>query len=88
FEYMSAGLATASADLVEMRLLTQSHGLGVLFDPTDVEGLARQLNDLLADPERLDGFRRQAWQSAVETFHWEREEERLREYLRPFLDGL
>ncbi|MBI5511323.1 MAG: glycosyltransferase family 4 protein [Deltaproteobacteria bacterium] len=71
FEYMMAGLAVASTDLVEMRALTKALQIGVLFDPQREGGIAAALNGLLADPDRLDACRRRAHEAARTTYHWE-----------------
>jgi len=81
FEYAAAGLALVSADLPEMRRLTQAHDMGMLFDSSDPEALAQVLNDLLAAPARLDEFRANALRAARENFTWEREEEALLAYV-------
>ena len=85
FEYMMAGLAVASADLVEMRNLTRRFDLGILFDPSQPERIAEALNDLLADPDRLDACRRNAYETAKNEFNWEMGEAGLLDYYRQFL---
>jgi len=77
FEYMMAGLAVASADLVEMRALTDQLQIGVLFDAADTESVAVALNRLANDPELLHACRRRAWVAARDEFHWENEEKKL-----------
>ena len=82
FEYMAAGLALVSADLVEMRLLTERYRAGVLYESTNVDQLSDTLNELIANPDRLDGFRRNAYHAARDELHWEREEVKLQDYVR------
>jgi glycosyltransferase involved in cell wall biosynthesis len=82
FEYMMAGLALASADLVEMRLLTQQLGNGVLFDAQNPECLAQSLQHLVQDHDRLQTYRRRSYEAAKTRFHWEYEEGKLTAYLR------
>ncbi len=77
FEYMMAGLAVASADLIEMRALTDRLKIGVLFDAADTESVAAALNRLANDPELLHACRRRAWVAARDEFHWENEEKKL-----------
>jgi glycosyltransferase involved in cell wall biosynthesis len=77
FEYMMAGLALASADLVEMRGITHQLGNGILFDSTDPRQIANALNELLADPERLDGCRRNSYEAARASYNWESEQTKL-----------
>ncbi len=77
FEYMMAGLAVASADLVEMRALTQSLRIGELFVAEDLDSVAGALNRLANDRDLLDACRRRAWEAARDEFHWENEERKL-----------
>lgn len=77
FEYMMAGLALASTDLIEMRSLTEAHDAGVLFDSTKPEHIADALNKLIADPDRLDHCRRNAYEAARTAYNWEAEEKKL-----------
>ena len=82
FEYMMAGMALASADLVEMRLLTQHLDNGLLFAPYNSEDIARSLKRLVLDQERLHFYRRQSYEAARAEFHWENEEKKLQRFLR------
>jgi glycogen synthase len=77
FEYMMAGLAVASSDLVEMRGVTQDLDNGILFDSTDPRQIAEALNGLVADPERLDACRRNSYEAARTCYHWESEQAKL-----------
>jgi glycosyltransferase involved in cell wall biosynthesis len=82
FEYMMAGLAVASADLVEMRALTRELDIGVLYDPTDADSLAAALNRLCADADWRQACRQRAFAAARAEFHWEHEEGKLRRLLQ------
>ncbi len=82
FEYMMAGLAIASSDLVEMRHLTESRKVGLLFNPWEPEDIAATLNELVADPDLLAEYRRNSYEAARTEFHWEREKERLVRYCK------
>lgn len=77
FEYMMAGLAVASADLVEMRALTDQLRIGALFDAANPDSVAAALNRLANDPEFLHASRRRAYEAARDEFHWELEERKL-----------
>ncbi len=77
FEYMMAGLALASSDLVEMRRLTTDLDLGILFDSRNIDSIADGLTLLVKDSERLDACRRNGYQRAKEELHWELEVTRL-----------
>lgn len=77
FEYMMAGLAVVSSDLVELRRLTTALDIGVLFRALEPRAMAEDLEALVADGPRLEAQRQRAYQHARETLHWEVEEERL-----------
>jgi glycosyltransferase involved in cell wall biosynthesis len=77
FEYMMAGLALASADLIEMRKLTEKLNIGILFNPNQPEEIAENLNSLIRDRERLEHYRRNAYEAARTEYHWEMEEHKL-----------
>lgn len=74
FEYMMAGLAVASVDLIEMRSLTQSLQNGVLFDAARPEAIAAALDTLLADRDALHEMRLRSRQAAIDTYNWETEQ--------------
>jgi len=82
FEYMMAGLAVASSDLIEMRLLTKKLDNGILFDPTRQDQLIDCLNQLIQDQERLHAYRSHSYEAANKEFHWEHEEKKFRAYIR------
>jgi glycosyltransferase involved in cell wall biosynthesis len=81
FEYMMAGLAVASSDLIEMRLLTKKLDNGILFDPTNPEQMTDCINHLIQDHERLHAYRRHSYEAAKTEFHWENEEKKFRAYI-------
>jgi glycosyltransferase involved in cell wall biosynthesis len=80
FEYMMAGLAVASSDLVEMRQLTGELDVGVLFRDLEPRTIADALNALVADDAALERHRRNAYEAARTTFNWETERERFTAY--------
>jgi len=82
FEYAAAGLALVSADLPEMRRLTNTYRMGRLYDSSDPKKLADVLNELLAAPEQLDEYRAHAYEAAVQNFTWEKEQESLVAFVR------
>jgi glycogen(starch) synthase len=87
FEYMMAGLACASSDLVEMRRVTERHDAGVLFSALDPLAIAATLNDLLARPDDLARYRANALAAARAELNWEVESRKLVALYRPLLDG-
>lgn len=74
FEYMMAGLATASSDLPEMRALTRRERTGTLFGDLSPKAIADALNTMLADEAGLDASRRRAWEAANTRYNWREEE--------------
>ena len=86
FEYMMAGLALVSADLVEMRNLTHKHQLGLLYNSIDTDQLAGILNELIAHPEKIECYRSNAYFKAKEEFHWEKEVIKFCDYMREIIE--
>ncbi len=85
FEYMMAGLAIVSADLIEMRNLTYEYQLGETYDSENVENLAELLNTLISNNSQLEFYRQNAYFKAKEEFNWEMESTKLCTYVRHFL---
>lgn len=84
FEYMMAGLALGSSDLIEMRRLTQELDVGVLFPSLAPDAIAEVLDGLLSRPAELDATRERAWSAARQRFNWEAEQEGLLNLVRRF----
>jgi glycosyltransferase involved in cell wall biosynthesis len=76
FQYLHAGLPVIASDFPEMRALIERHGVGVTFDPSDPDALARAARAVLDDPVALEGMRTRA-RAAAEHYCWERESEKL-----------
>jgi glycogen(starch) synthase len=74
FEYMMAGLAVVSSDLVEMSNLTNSLKIGRLLPSLAPEEIAGSLNAFLATPDKIDECRSNAYHAARNTYNWEEEE--------------
>lgn len=77
FEYMMAGLAVVGSDLPELRRIILGHDVGLIYDPYSSKDLARALNELLADPARLEKMRRNSLQAAQDKFNWACESQKL-----------
>jgi len=71
FEYMMAGLALASNDLVDLKRAITDHEMGIVFDVANPNEVAEQLNALIRDTDRLDAMRFNAWRAAKEIYNWE-----------------
>jgi hypothetical protein len=78
FTGMMAGLALALSDTIAHRqLLADAPGCGFLFRDGDVESLASQLNELLANREKLERMKVTSWNLAETRFNWEEESKTL-----------
>lgn len=84
FEYMMAGLAVASSDLVEMRRLTRQLDVGILFGSLEPAAIAASLNAFLARPDEIDACRARAYHAAKTELNWECERERFLSFLARF----
>lgn len=85
FEYMMAGLAIVSSDLVEMRNLTQKLQIGELFLPDKPDNIANALNKFTSSPEKLRQARFNAYKAAKQEYNWENEKVKLHNYYTKFL---
>lgn len=71
FEYMMAGLAIATTNLVDLKKIVSDLEMGVVFDVANKEQVAEKLNFLLRNPDMLDSMRYNAWRAARDTYNWE-----------------
>jgi glycosyltransferase involved in cell wall biosynthesis len=76
FDYMAAGLPVVASHLPELIRFVEGAELGLTFEPGDPASLAATLNELLADPTRLQTMREHA-QEAARRYTWERESRKL-----------
>lgn len=76
FDYVHAGLAVAVSDLVELRRFVERHRVGVVFEPGRGESIARVLDGLAAEPERLAAMRTAA-AGAAAACDWANEKRKL-----------
>lgn len=82
FTYMLAGLAVAATDTAGQRSVLAGRDVGAfLYPPGDAASLARRLDELLANPERLAAAKRRARAAAEREFSWEADAARLVSYL-------
>ena len=78
FTGMMAGLALALSDTIAHRqLMTEAQGCGFLFRDGDVKSLASQLNELIANREKLEGMKLTSWNLAETRYNWEEESKTL-----------
>jgi glycosyltransferase involved in cell wall biosynthesis len=86
--YLTGGLAVVGSDTAGQREVAAQAGEAVrLYQPGDVAGLARQLNDLLGSPEALARAKAAALEAAEGAFSWDRQEPRLLERLERLTSG-
>ena len=78
FQYMNAGLAVIATDTAgQGGVLRTAPDAGLLVTAHETGELARQLDQLLAEPARLRAMQAAARRAAEEEFCWEREAPRL-----------
>jgi len=77
FEYLMAGLAVVGSDLPELRKVILGHSVGGVFNPEDPQDIARALNDLLEDEERLARMKRNALHAVRAVYNWQAESVKL-----------
>jgi glycosyltransferase involved in cell wall biosynthesis len=85
FEYLMAGCACASSDLVEMRRLTDQHDVGILFPALEPRAIADSLNSIVADADRLVARRGNALAAARRELNWETEVQKFHNFYAPIL---
>lgn len=71
FEYMSAGLAIATTNLIDLRDFVTTYNLGVVFDINDRNDTIRQINNLILDRERLNECKRNSRRIAESEYNWQ-----------------
>ncbi len=84
FESLQAGLPVVVSDLPEMAAVVKRYGVGEVFPDGDAESLARTLNTVLGEPERLKLYT-EAANLAAQELNWEREESK---FLEVYKDAL
>ena len=87
FEYLMGGLAVVASDLPELRTVVAGEGLGLLYAPGDPADLARAIDALLVDPERLATARAAARRSAEGRYNWEAQAVGLRQLYAALLSA-
>jgi glycogen(starch) synthase len=77
FEYLMAGLAVVVPRLPGLAPLVEGEGIGVTFEPGRPDLLGRALQELAADPDRVQELRRRARALALDRLNAETQRERL-----------
>ncbi|HWB21030.1 MAG TPA: glycosyltransferase, partial [Phycisphaerales bacterium] len=85
FHCLMAGVPVAMSDHPEKRLIIEQFGVGVLFDETQPQAVAKAVNDILRDRAEY-GRMHEACLRAARELNWEREELRLHALYSRLLD--
>jgi len=78
FDYMHTNTAVVATEIKEVAKVIRTNKIGVILEEFTVENLARVLNDLITDRNRLDEFQANC-AIAAKTENWEKETEILAE---------
>ena len=78
FDYMHTNTAVVATEIKEVANVVRTHKIGVVLEDFTVENLARTLNELLSDRDRLEEFHANC-AKAAQTENWEKETEVLAE---------
>jgi len=76
FEYMHAGLPIIASAFPELKKVVLEHGIGLTFDPSDPQDIARAARRILDDPEGMERMRENALK-ASSLYNWENESRKL-----------
>ena len=71
FEYLQAGLAVAASALPELERLVKETATGEVFDPEQPRDIARAINALTRDPDRLAACQARARVAGRDRYTWE-----------------
>ncbi len=84
FEYLMGGIAIAASDLPEIRKVIDSSSAGRFFDPLDPKDIARAINEIIEDEDKLEEMKKNARQTALTKYNWEIESRKLVELYEIF----
>jgi len=85
FDYMAAGLAIVTSDARPAARIIRETGAGLVYRHPEAAALARAIA-ALADPDVRHACARHGQHAVRETYHWERDVERLLDALRHVVD--
>ncbi|PKQ25451.1 MAG: hypothetical protein CVT64_09595 [Actinobacteria bacterium HGW-Actinobacteria-4] len=75
FDYLHAGLPVAASNVAQLAELLRTHGIGVTFDPADVDSVAKAITAMWSD---IDTFRKSVRNpDLVQMYSWESQERHL-----------
>jgi len=74
FDYMHTNTSVVATEIKEVAKVVRKHEIGVVLEEFTVDGLARTLNQLINDQEKLNTFKANC-AKAAQTENWEKETE-------------
>ena len=74
---MTAGLAVVASDLPELKKVIESEKIGLTFEAGSAESIAKAINSLAADADRVTKMRTDARTAAQRRHNWSVEEKKL-----------
>jgi len=77
FEYLMGGVAIATSDLPVIRKVIEESSAGGFFDPFDPKDIARAINEIIEDEDKLEKMKKNARQTALTRYNWEMESRKL-----------
>jgi len=76
FEYLHAGIPVIASDFPEMSRIINQYGVGITFDPSTPEDIARAAREILQNPEKWQNLEEKT-HSLVSVYNWENESRKL-----------
>jgi glycosyltransferase involved in cell wall biosynthesis len=76
FEYIAAGIPVVASDFPELRRVIEEFKVGCTFNPDDPKDIARAINWILEDEQRLVELKANARKAAA-VLNWDNEEKKL-----------
>jgi len=76
FEYMNAGLPVIASAFPELEKVVLQHEIGLSFDPSSPEDIARAARQVLKDSDTRGRMRQNAFKAA-NSYNWENESKKL-----------
>jgi glycosyltransferase involved in cell wall biosynthesis len=71
YEYMQYGTPFVASDFPAWRASIDDVNAGLFVDPNDLDGIAKRILELVADPRRLDAMRSTGQRYIREHFNWQ-----------------
>jgi glycosyltransferase involved in cell wall biosynthesis len=84
FDYIHAGVPVVGTPIPEVRLIIEQYRCGICLESLDPAVMARQIQELVNDPQRYQLFKQNTILAAKDLC-WENEEVKLQSIFRPYL---